>query len=918
MAQADFFNNLEGAQKKLDAARKAGIISAQEEESHINRMLSMYDAINAKKAAGREWDLKTQSIYQNLKRFGKEMAEDAENLKKAKKGLKKTEVEISNMAEVAEQLEKKGNKAAADLVKKKKAQLELEKEIQEVNYEMAKSSVSKLGQALNMFGKVGGFLSSSFGGLFSMFGNILGAAWDIGKAIFKIIFPIERAWKLFLEMQKVVGALSADIGMTNKEYYQLLDAMPTIYNEILEYGGKIEDVGNIIRGFSENTGKNRIFSTKEITDIVNLGNSTGLAVEGATKMVAEFDNLGYSLGTTLKVAQKGRNEAARFNLNQTKLLQTTTEVVKALTGSGFGRSVEGLTKLAAKAESLRFNLGESIKSFKDAFFSPEKAVEAAAKIQVLGGEFAQMFGDPFQLMYDSMNNADGMAEKLINSAKNLAKKTKNGFEIPAQQRQILRETAEALGQNYDEIVNAGVEQAKTADKMNTLSKSVGSLIGISDDDQQALANLMTVNKSGQYEIKMPDGISKLVSNITSQDELKGILANRVANEEAAKQRLTLQDRFNTILERFAIGLTPLFTELNKLLADSGLLNEIEKLGKDIASTLIPLIKDVFSPGGKFRTGVDMFLSGFKEFIGGIRKIMNGDGTFFDKMKEIFSDIIKFVFENVMPYVKIVFGEILKSMKDIPLVGESLFKAGVAMETKDKNTRDKASAIGIDNKGNLTEIVKNVRKEQNEAGWGTDLLGGLAAGVSGVVDFVGMFAADVIGWESAGDYMAERMVANFSASGAQFSDLFTGGNQAKQNLITQSLKGDNETLKSIIGVDAVPQAMGAEIANASKVNDYLALSNGQAMSGAPGSAMALISELNANRYASSNTNSSEQTITVVVNGEIEAKTKNGTQKINAKEFYDSDPVMMGEWIKRTMSQNGNGSANYIVDFGVAPI
>ena len=128
-------------------------------------------------------------------------------------------------------------------------------------------------------------------------------------------------------MQKVVGALSADIGMTNKEYYQLLDAMPTIYNEILEYGGKIEDVGKIIRGFSESTGKNRIFSTQEITDIVNLGNSTGLAVEGVTKMVAEFDNVGYSLATTLKVAQKGRNEAARFNINQTKLLQTTTEVI---------------------------------------------------------------------------------------------------------------------------------------------------------------------------------------------------------------------------------------------------------------------------------------------------------------------------------------------------------------------------------------------------------------------------------------------------------------------------------------------------------------------------------------------------------------------------------------------------------------
>ena len=81
---------------------------------------------------------------------------------------------------------------------------------------------------------------------------------------------------------------------------------------------KIEDIGKIIKGFSDETGKNRIFSAEEITDIVKLGNNTGLAVDGATKMVAEFDNLGLSLGTTLKVAQKGRNEAAKFNINQTK------------------------------------------------------------------------------------------------------------------------------------------------------------------------------------------------------------------------------------------------------------------------------------------------------------------------------------------------------------------------------------------------------------------------------------------------------------------------------------------------------------------------------------------------------------------------------------------------------------------------
>ena len=317
----------------------------------------------------------------------------------------------------------------------------------------------------------------------------------------------------------------------------------------------------------------------------------------------------------------------------------------------------------------------------------------------------------------------------------------------------------------------------------------------------------------------------------------------------------------------------------------------------------------------------MFLSGFTEFIGGIRKIMNGDGTFFDKMGAIFDKVVKFVLEGVMPYVKILFGEILKSMKDIPLVGESLFKAGVAMETKDKNTRDKASAMGIDNKGNLTEIVKNFRKEDEDSSFFGDLFGGIGNGIMGVVDGIGGLATSAMGWESAAQEYYQLSAARFSRSGADFGDAFTGGNEYKQALTTEALKGGgygSQKYLELTGLDAVPAEMGAEIANASKVNDYLALSNGQAMSGAPGSAMALISELNANRYASSNTNSSEQTITVVVNGEIEAKTKNGTQKINAKEFYDSDPVMMGEWIKRTMSQNGNGSANYIVDFGVAPI
>jgi hypothetical protein len=901
MGQAGFFNNLDGALSKLDAAKKANIISAQQEEDHINKMLSMYDAVNAKKAAGREWDLKTQSVWGNLKRFGKEMAEEAQSLKKAKKSLKKTEDDIVNMGKVANELEKRGNKEAADLVKKKKAQLEIEKEIQDVNYQTAKSSVSKMGQAFNMFGKVGGFISSNFGGLGSIISGILGTVFNLGIQLLKIIFPIEKAWKLFLEMQKVVGALAADIGLTYNEYSKLMLDMPTIYNEIVGYGGKIEDIGKIIKGFSEDTGKNRIFSAQEITDIVKLGYSTGLAVEGATKMVAEFDNLGYSLQTTLKVAQKGRNDAARFNINQTKLLQTTTDVVKSLTGSGFGRSVEGLTKLAAKAESLRFNLAESIKSFKDAFFSPEKAVEAAAKIQVLGGEFAQMFGDPFQLMYDSMNNADGMAEKLINSAKGLAIKNKNGdFIIPPAQRQILKEVAESLGQNYDSIVNAGIEQAKTADKMNALSKSTGSLVGISDDDQQALANLMTINKNGQYEIKMPNGVSQLVSSITSQDQLKNILSQRKASETAAEARLTLQDRLNIVLDRFAIGLTPLFTNLAKFLEDEGTLKKIEELGKGIADGLIPFIDDLFKPGGVLSTGLKDFLAKFNEFIDHIRGIMNGDGTFFQKIGKIFGEMATFVMKTILPYTQFIFGNIFKTMGDVLNV-DLLKDAGEQLISKSFVTDGKRNEALIA-MGGGDETVKQQMVRGNQARADANDTGGFTYG----------------GYAAAGAATGAAIGSIFPVVGTAVGALVGGA----AGLLTAGIQDIFETDDQYVEQYKLPAAQTTSQVNqppAQPVKDALLYSDGRVFKGGKGDAVAFLDEMafgQASKNSFGGNNSS--VITVNVSGTIEHETENGIVKINAKEFYDSDPVMMGEWIKRTMSQNGNGSANYIVDFGVAPI
>jgi len=918
MAQGDFMKDILNASKALNEARKEGIIDGAKQEEQMNRMLNMHEAIISKKEESFKWDLKSETIGKNIKRWAKGKIDDANNLKKVKKDLAKQDKAIKRMGDIEKKLSKELSKEQKIHLSNKIKQAKVEKEIADVNYKMAKKASSKLGGVMagvSNIGNIAGNLLSPLSGIFKM-------ALSIGTAIFKTIFPIEKAWKMFLNMQSAVGGLSADIGLTNKEYRGLMNNMPQLYNDIAGYGGKIEDIANIINEFSNNTGKNRLFSNSEIEDIVKLGYSTGLGVKGVTEMVSEFDNLGYSMKTTMKTADKGRNVAAKFNINQTKLLKTTTDVVKNLTGSAFGRSVEDLTKLAAKSQSLRFNLAESIKSFKDAFFSPEKAVEAAAKIQVLGGEMAQQFGDPASLMYDSMNNADGMAEKLIDSARNLAVKNKNNqFIIPPAQRQILKEQAEALGQNFDQIANAVIEQAKTSDKLMSLSESSGSLINFSEDDKQSLSNLITMNKGGKYEIKMPNGVSKLVSSITNEDQLQNILSARRANENAAQERLNLSQRFAIVLDRFAIGLTPLFTNLTRFLEDEGTLKKIEDLGSAISDQMIPFIDSAFAPGGVLSTGLNFFLNDFNEFLDSSKKMMDGEGPFFTKIQNVMQSMIKFMANTILPYVQYIFGNIFTSLKDLPLVGDSLNSAGQQLIGQSFRDSDgnvvKGTVAMAGGRESANKLMDQAAKSLSQSESSNNFFTRTASGVLNMLEGTAYSLMSGVGYLAGADTEDWQRQARISLqlSGAQMTDAITGlvSTNADNNSYEMELRDKLRTkegynAESLSDLRHIPEE---------PVKDAMVYSNGRLIKGSPGDAVAFIDEMAARNTYSSNNNSTS-TMTVNVSGTIEHDTPNGIKNITAKQLYDADPQMFGKYIEATMAKTEFGSANYVVDFGVAPI
>lgn len=570
--------------------------------------------------------------------------------------------------------------------------------------------------AFNGIRDIVGGIRNAFGGLIDMITSIVGT----GLRLFTNL--LTSSWHRFLDMQKVAGNLSADIGLTNKESRGLLLNFTSLTMAAMEFGGHMEDVAELIHSFSEITSKNRLFGAEDVKNILELAKGTNLGVKGASELVSEFDNLGISFSDSIALTNKARESAAKLNLNSGKVLTTYSELIKGLTGFPMRSGLDNMVKLAATATNLRIDITNVAKTMSDRLFDPEGAIEAAAKLQVLGGGFADKFGDPFNLMYAAQNAPEEFAKNILEVTKGLAQKNSQGvFFIPPTQLRILREASEALGQNFEELKNSAIEQAKISDKMGVLNRK-GFIIN--DEDRQALSNLTTI-KDGKYFIKVAPGVETLLENVTSQSQIDDILGARKKDEDAAKRRMNLQERFENIINRFMMGFTQAIAKVNDMLDDSKFMSTIENFGKTLGDKLVPMINDLFNPNGTFAKILKEVMTGAEALFNKITSIVDGKGSFWEKLKTSVVELMKGVWDIISPYLQAGLGKLFVLVgKVLPswLGGEGLTKEGLAMMiSAGKGNRTIADAMG-GNEG-LNQKVSEHNKLSGGGGYG--LVGGAA-------------------------------------------------------------------------------------------------------------------------------------------------------------------------------------------------
>lgn len=213
------------------------------------------------------------------------------------------------------------------------------------------------------------------------FSSVKGQITDGLKKLEEVINT--KSGELMLDVVSYNTQLAGSFGRTQAAVIGLRKEFVSAVPAIAALGGKSQDVFNIIKGTSESLKTNRILLSETTTDLFTAGKALGVSSESMGAVVLDFENAGIQTGLIRDRMQQTANIARVVAANSNAVFSQVQQNLGALNKYGFKDGVEGLSRMAAKAVSLRTDMFE-IFNFAEKVFSPEGAIEAVAGFQRMG------------------------------------------------------------------------------------------------------------------------------------------------------------------------------------------------------------------------------------------------------------------------------------------------------------------------------------------------------------------------------------------------------------------------------------------------------------------------------------------------------------------------------------------------------
>jgi hypothetical protein len=302
---------------------------------------------------------------------------------------------------------------------------------------------------------------------------------------------------------------------------------------VAEYGGEISDVQEIVDSFADTSGRVRILGKEEVKNIWQLKDATQAYGTTIPELYEALDLMGVSNEDATKRMLGLIRDSEKIGLNSSKVVKVLAQNMKNMQSYSFAGGVKGMTEMAKLGVKLRMDVS-SMLSMADKFYQPEAAIEAAANLQMLGGDIAEAFGDPFETMYLARNKPEELAERLQGMTENMMtfNEETGEYEFPAEVRMQLKAAGEQLGINTDQMIEMARQTSKMKDVKDKLSMS-----GMFSEEEMEGISSMARLEDGEFVVDVRDEEGKKVAK--SIDELtQGDLSMMITSPADEKEYMS--------------------------------------------------------------------------------------------------------------------------------------------------------------------------------------------------------------------------------------------------------------------------------------------------------------------------------------------------------------------------------------------
>jgi len=342
-----------------------------------------------------------------------------------------------------------------------------------------------------------------------------------------------------ISLDKVSNQIIGTFTQGRERVFEFQRAITDSLPAVRSLGGDIKDVGRIIQEVGVAARRNVVANDEEIKSLFAATKTLGISAQDLTN---SFLDVGVGIEQMSEKLKESIDYVRGIGGNARQVMQDVQKNMDQMNRYQFEGGVVGLTKMAAQASMLRFEMSNTF-ALAEKVISPEGAIEVASAFQRLGVAAGNLV-DPFALMNASINDPGALQDSLAEVSKQYTffdEKSKT-YKMNPQGVLILREMEQAANLSAGSLSKMGLAAAELDDRLAAVNSAGLSIVN--EEDKQYLANIAKLGKDGTYQVTLKDGTQKELADLTQPEFEKLIEAQKTGPktvEELQRAQLTVDE-----------------------------------------------------------------------------------------------------------------------------------------------------------------------------------------------------------------------------------------------------------------------------------------------------------------------------------------------------------------------------------------